>query len=127
MGKRLNFWDESNIGVLGSTLLFLEGSRPLGRDAAWLLGFVIAMVREPWIQLGVMSVVTRGLAPPVERGGAWLISAIKELEPKLTISPRQTPPGNVRLSAGLPTGGRGAAEHESMRRMGQEYALFNWI
>ena len=33
------------------------------RDAAWSLGFVIAVIREPWIRLRIMSVVTRGLAP----------------------------------------------------------------
>ena len=58
--------DSCNWGALvlywASACHFLEGSRPLGRDAAWLHGSVIAVIRVPWLRLGVMSVVSSGLA-----------------------------------------------------------------
>ena len=37
---------------------------PVGRGGAWLRGFVLAVIREPWFRLGVMTFVTRGLVSP---------------------------------------------------------------
>jgi len=48
--------------------MYLNARSHLGRDAAWLLGFVMILIREPWFRLRVMSVASRGLAP---LGAGW--------------------------------------------------------
>jgi hypothetical protein len=45
------------------TTIYLKARSPLGRDAALLRGFGVAVIREPWFWLRVMSIVPRGLAP----------------------------------------------------------------
>ena len=42
---------------------FSEARAPVERDATWLRGFMMAVIREPWIHLGVMSAASRGLGP----------------------------------------------------------------
>ena len=65
----------SNSGALVpawiSVCRFSRARAPLWQDAAWLRGFGMAVIREPWIQLGSMPVASRGLCSLV-RDAAWL-------------------------------------------------------
>jgi|GEM_PF-7020488 hypothetical protein len=58
--------DSSNPGALGpgwdNVCCNPRARAPLGQDGAWLHGFGMAVIWEPWFQIGVMHIASQGLA-----------------------------------------------------------------
>ena len=83
--------DSSNLGALipawGNVCYLPRARAPLGRDAAWLRGFVIAVIREPYLRGYAMSVVSIRIdraerswywdsaRSPISRARAWGLSS----------------------------------------------------
>jgi hypothetical protein len=55
--------DQGALGpARGNVCYFPRARTPVRRDAAWLPGFVMAVIREPWVRPGIVSVVSSELA-----------------------------------------------------------------
>jgi hypothetical protein len=84
-GEPLTLWPRGTCRGQGETILLvsetpmhLEARTPVWQGGALLHGSVIAVIREPWIRLGLVPVVSRGLAPCGAGSGvvAWILDQL---------------------------------------------------